>query len=133
MNERNRIMEPCLVPVRQKSKARDNYGIFMTLCIGAIAENQNKIVTVTDFMLSNSITSMDGRASKVTRIGRTKRWMVMFSGDPSVAQKILGAVDRDLQNHPTETDEEVMNAFTRAHQNPTLRKLRPYSGAGSAR
>lgn len=43
--------------------------------------------------------------------------MVMFSGNPSVAQKIMGKVNAGLIDHPKETVTNMMDAFTHAYQN----------------
>jgi|ERR1700677_2792865 len=116
MNEGSPIMPPRLVPVRPKSKAREYHGLFMTLCIGAMADQQKKIITVTDFMLSNNVSSTETWAAKVSRIGKTKRWVAMFAGDPSCNQKILGYVNDELAHHPQETDDDLLNAFKLSYQ-----------------
>jgi ATP-dependent protease HslVU (ClpYQ) peptidase subunit len=70
----------------------------MTLCIGAIARHRNKFIAVCDFMLGNDIMSAEPTTTKVSFIGKQKRWAVMFAGDPTHAWSVTQRVINKLKN-----------------------------------
>jgi hypothetical protein len=92
----------------------EHYGRFMTLCIAAIARKEKQIVTVSDFMLSNEFTSTEASAAKVSRVGKTNRWLHLYSGDPSVCIKIKTAVDHYLSGESEEMAIDVIRSYERA-------------------
>jgi hypothetical protein len=101
---------------------RDHYGIFMTLCIAAIARREKKIITATDFLLSTEIDSADTPAMKVIRTGCNKRWLTMFAGDPS----IFIDINTDVLARLSGTEERAMDmaaAFEGAYKDRLKRKI----------
>lgn len=71
------VGKPIIQPSRRGFQKRDHYGIFMTLCIAALAIEENKIVMVSDFMMSDTEylpNSKEGRALKVQPLATENGW-----------------------------------------------------------
>jgi hypothetical protein len=94
----------------------------MTLCIAAIANEAKTIVTVSDFMLSNQTSSMEGEITKVSRIGHSKRWLMMYAGDPSNSYLVFRRVNAALAG-TKEAEADIIKAFTSAIQQEIKQKI----------
>lgn len=86
----------------------------MTLCIAAVARKENTLVFVADYMLSNDTNSIEGSLSKVVEIGQ-KKWVQLFSGDPSHNLSILDHVQVELKGGPDDRD-SVLKAYEKTFQ-----------------
>jgi len=95
----------------------------MTLCIAAIARSENKIVAVSDFMLSTDSMSMTSRVSKVAKFGASGKWIEMFSGDPSANQEILVKASGNLGSEEKWVSDEVPDAFASAYRDILKHKI----------
>lgn len=71
----------------------------MTVCIAAISDVDNAIVTVSDMMLSNDGISSDHPLySKRDVLGPHYRWCMYFAGDPSVRLDVARRVNDALKD-----------------------------------
>lgn len=112
-----------LVPVRRKAALLpDDWGHKMTVCIAACVRSEQKIVTVTDLMLSTDYTSVETSAIKIQPISSTGRWISMFSGSPSIDALVLKDVWGALTGSD-ETAEQMIAAFERAFREQLKRKI----------
>lgn len=99
----------------------------MTLCIAAICRQENRqenqIVTVTDFLLSDEETSIETRFLKVQKVGATGKWLQLFAGDPSHFIAIAANAKRKLADTGNESFEEVIRAYQEAVQEEKHKKI----------
>jgi len=94
----------------------------MTLCIAAISRKDHKIVTVTDFLLSTDTTSLESAAAKVFPATGKRRWLVMYSGDPSTCQMVTTTA-RDHLKGTDESAHDVLTAFSKGFADELERKI----------
>ena len=94
----------------------------MTLCIAAIARKEERIVTVSDFMLSTETMSAEPTISKLAIVGQKIKWVSMFAGDPTHAWSITDRV-RQLLDNKRETPEAVIKAFQAAYESELENKI----------
>ena len=87
----------------------------MTLCVAAISRKENKIVTVSDFLLSTDWDSSESPAMKIAKTGFKNRWRVMFAGDPSTFIKV-NTKATSLLAGTKESTKDIMAAFQDAFQ-----------------
>ena len=94
----------------------------MTLCIAGIAFRDNRIITVSDYMLSNTTDSIEvlGTA-KVTPLSGGK-WVSVFAGHPGVAAKINKAVHASFDGKPP-TAAQIRAAYQREFQAALKHKI----------
>jgi hypothetical protein len=95
----------------------------MTVCIAAISRKDNRIVTASDFMLSNEYMSADTRTIKGEPVGRSGKWLAMFSGNPSVQAVVLKLANENLSADKSETSTEVLAAIENAFRETLKRKI----------
>jgi hypothetical protein len=87
----------------------------MTVCIAAMSTIIGAVVTVTDFMLSDDISSVEARQIKMETVANT--WHCLYSGDPSMFAELSGHIESDLramQGIPSCAD--VVLAVERAYE-----------------
>ena len=104
----------------------------MTVCIGVLPRFTDKIILVSDLLLSSGEASVDG-VMKFATIAPLTEWYVMFAGDPSRFLTLMDAVRGalgDVKNTRL-TVATVTAAFERAYCLELLRVielnvLRPY-------
>ena len=104
----------------------------MTVCIGVLPRFTDKIILISDLLLSSDEASVDG-VMKFATIAPLTEWYVMFAGDPSRFLTLMDAVREvlgDVKNTRL-TVGTVTAAFERAYCLELLRVieadvLRPY-------
>ncbi|HEV3243819.1 MAG TPA: hypothetical protein VGZ31_05355 [Chthoniobacterales bacterium] len=112
-----------LTTTGKRSKWQDDLRAqFMTICIAAICRKENMIITATDFMLSSETISSESPAAKISLTGHKNRWVVMFSGDPSINLEVKTEARRKLVGKE-EYAKDLISAFQGAFKDRICRKI----------
>jgi hypothetical protein len=96
------LLRPSTLPVQPFRKRPvtipplpDRLPACMTVCIAAMSSIVGAVVTVTDFMLSDDISSVESRQIKMETLANT--WHCLYSGDPSLFAELSGHIERELR------------------------------------
>src|SRR2546430_6940312 len=90
-----------------------DWGFDMTVCIAAICRQENRLLAVTDLLLSGEFVSHDTQTLKLAPISQDGRWLMMYAGDPSVHLDIQNRATEILAGGPDEM-RDVVAACERA-------------------
>jgi len=90
----------------------------MTLCIAAISRRDDpkdeRIVTVSDMMLSNEWTGSETPIVKSEAVPNAPRWVRLYAGDPTIDARVLEHLQAGVPKDKEPTSIEVREAFVRA-------------------
>ncbi len=119
---RHRPRQPFHEPISGPVLPRD-WGWDMTLCIAATSRRDKALVCVCDLMLSQEWTSFDTQTLKLHQLSQSRRWLMLFAGDPSVASDVGRRAVATLQGNGGEQVTEVVDACERAFRAERERKI----------
>jgi ATP-dependent protease HslVU (ClpYQ) peptidase subunit len=108
---------------RRRRPRSEDWGLDMTLCIAAISQTDNRVVTVSDFMLSTRSMSAETAVLKVEPISPSGRWLGAFAGSPSVLAEVYSDVIQKLADGRPETLETMVSVFEEAYRAALKRKI----------
>src|SRR5260221_8648182 len=107
---------------------RDTLPDPMTVCIAAISNNHDAIITASDMMLSDDVSSIDNAAFKtraLTNPGAEENWHCMYAGSPDTFDELFWNIRAHLKEHPqdSESDTAMKAAVEKAYSTVTTHRI----------